>query len=212
MLQDVPVAVCSTSPTTSSEARSSPPDRVVRYDEDDPYLVVAADKGTATFSDIANEVSADYGFWLGDAFASGGSDGYDHKQMGITARGAWESVKRHFRELGTDIQTTDFTVVGIGDMSGDVFGNGMLLSRHIKLLAAFNHAHVFLDPDPDPEASFAERKRLFELPRSSWSDYDAAADLRGRRRLPADARSRSGSPSRSRRRSGSTPTSCRRPT
>jgi glutamate dehydrogenase len=148
------------------------PDRVVRYDDDDPYLVVAADKGTASFSDIANEISAGYGFWLGDAFASGGSEGYDHKQMGITARGAWESVKRHFRELGTDIQQSDFTVVGIGDMGGDVFGNGMLLSRHIKLLGAFNHMHVFLDPDPDPEASFAERKRLFEMERSGWSDYD----------------------------------------
>ena len=122
------------------------PDRVVRYDDDDPYLVVAADKGTASFSDIANGVSKDYGFWLGDAFASGGSQGYDHKAMGITARGAWESVKRHFRELGTNIQDTEFTVVGIGDMSGDVFGNGMLLSRHIKLLAAFNHLHIFLDP------------------------------------------------------------------
>ena len=148
------------------------PDRVVRYDDDDPYLVVAADKGTATFSDIANEVSADYDFWLGDAFASGGSHGYDHKVMGITARGAWESVKRHFRELGTDTQSEQFTVVGIGDMSGDVFGNGMLLSPHIRLLAAFNHAHIFLDPDPDPEASFAERRRLFDLPRSAWSDYD----------------------------------------
>ena len=161
------------------------PERVVRYDEDDPYLVVAADKGTATFSDIANEVSAEYGFWLGDAFASGGSQGYDHKQMGITARGAWESVKRHFRELGADIQSEDFTVVGIGDMSGDVFGNGMLLSRHIKLLGAFNHLHVFLDPDPDPERSFEERRRLFELPRSTWADYDAAADQRRGRRLPA---------------------------
>ena len=151
-----------------------PPPQVVRYDDEDPYLVVAADKGTATFSDIANTVSADYGFWLGDAFASGGSHGYDHKQMGITARGAWESVKRHFRELGVDIQSADFTVVGIGDMSGDVFGNGMLLSRHIKLVAAFNHLHIILDPDPDPEASFAERARLFELPRSSWSDYSQA--------------------------------------
>ncbi len=150
-----------------------PPPQVVRYDEDDPYLVVAADKGTASFSDIANGVSDDYGFWLSDAFASGGSQGYDHKAMGITARGAWESVKRHFREQGKDIQTTDFTVVGIGDMSGDVFGNGMLLSRHIKLLAAFNHMHVFLDPDPDPEKSYEERKRLFERPRSSWSDYDS---------------------------------------
>jgi glutamate dehydrogenase len=156
-----------------------PPPRVVRYDEDDPYLVVAADKGTATFSDIANEVSAQYGFWLGDAFASGGSQGYDHKAMGITARGAWESVKRHFRELGTDIQTTDFTVVGIGDMAGDVFGNGMLLSRHTKLIAAFNHLHVFLDPNPDPETSFDERKRLFELPRSAWSDYDSSLISRG---------------------------------
>jgi glutamate dehydrogenase len=155
------------------------PPQVVRYDDDDPYLVVAADKGTAAFSDIANEVSADYGFWLGDAFASGGSHGYDHKAMGITARGAWESVKRHFRELGTDIQTTDFTVVGIGDMAGDVFGNGMLLSEHIRLVAAFNHMHVFLDPDPDPAASFAERKRLFEMPRSSWSDYDDELISRG---------------------------------
>jgi glutamate dehydrogenase len=152
-----------------------PPDRVVRYDDDDPYLVVAADKGTATFSDIANEVSARYGFWLGDAFASGGSHGYDHKAMGITARGAWESVKRHFRELGTDIQTEEFTVVAIGDMSGDVFGNGMLCSEHLRLLAAFNHAHVFLDPNPDPAASFAERQRLFGLGRSSWSDYDPEA-------------------------------------
>jgi glutamate dehydrogenase len=149
------------------------PGHVVRYDDDDPYLVVAADKGTASFSDIANELSADYKFWLGDAFASGGSRGYDHKAMGITARGAWESVKRHFRELGKDIQTTDFTVVGIGDMSGDVFGNGMLLSRHVKLLAAFNHTHIFLDPDPDPEASFRERERLFKLKRSAWSDYSA---------------------------------------
>jgi glutamate dehydrogenase len=149
------------------------PARVVRYDDDDPYLVVAADTGTSTFSDIANEVSARYDYWLGDAFASGGSHGYDHKQMGITARGAWESVKRHFSELGTDVQNVDFSVVGIGDMSGDVFGNGMLLSRHIRLLAGFNHQHVFLDPNPDPEASFAERRHLFELPRSSWSDYDA---------------------------------------
>jgi len=165
------------------------PEGVVRYDEDDPYLVVAADKGTASFSDIANEVSASYGFWLGDAFASGGSQGYDHKQMGITARGAWESVKRHFRELGTDVQSTDFTVVGIGDMSGDVFGNGMLLSRHIRLLGAFNHLHVFLDPDPDPEASFAERARLFALPRSSWSDYDAALISEGGGVFPRTAKS-----------------------
>jgi glutamate dehydrogenase len=165
------------------------PDRVVRYDEDDPYLVVAADKGTASFSDKANEVSGRSGFWLGDAFASGGSKGYDHKQMGITARGAWESVKRHFRELGIDIQTTDFTAIGIGDMSGDVFGNGMLLSRHIKLLAAFNHAHVFLDPDPEPETSFAERMRLFELPRSSWSDYDASLISDGGGVYPRTAKS-----------------------
>ena len=155
------------------------PERVIRYDGDDTYLVVAADKGTATFSDIANEVSAQYGYWLGDAFASGGSRGYDHKQMGITARGAWESVKRHFRELGIDIQATDFSVVGVGDMSGDVFGNGMLLSPHIRLLAAFNHRHVFIDPDPDLEASFAERRRLFELEGSSWADYDAAAISEG---------------------------------
>ncbi|MGB3437494.1 MAG: NAD-glutamate dehydrogenase [Actinophytocola sp.] len=145
---------------------------VVRYDDDDTYLVVAADKGTAKFSDIANEVAASYGFWLGDAFASGGSVGYDHKAMGITARGAWESVKRHFRELGMDTQTEDFTVVGVGDMAGDVFGNGMLLSEHIRLVAAFNHLHVFLDPDPDAAASYAERRRLFDLPRSSWDDYD----------------------------------------
>jgi glutamate dehydrogenase len=156
-----------------------PPAALVRYDEDDPYLVVAADKGTATFSDIANELSEDYGFWLGDAFASGGSTGYDHKGMGITARGAWESVKRHFRELGVDIETTDFTVAGIGDMAGDVFGNGMLLSPHIKLVGAFNHEHVFLDPDPDPEASFRERERLFQLPRSSWSDYDSRLISKG---------------------------------
>ncbi|MGH3796520.1 MAG: NAD-glutamate dehydrogenase [Pseudonocardiaceae bacterium] len=148
------------------------PDRVVRHDGDDSYLVVAADKGTAAFSDIANEVAASYGFWLGDAFASGGSSGYDHKSMGITARGAWESVLRHFRELGIDTQAEDFTVVGIGDMSGDVFGNGMLCSEHIRLLAAFDHRHVFVDPDPDPAGSYAERRRLFALPRSSWEDYD----------------------------------------
>jgi glutamate dehydrogenase len=150
-----------------------PPRDVRRHDPDDPYLVVAADKGTATFSDYANGIAAEYGFWLGDAFASGGSAGYDHKAMGITARGAWESVKRHFRELGVDTQTTDFTAVGIGDMSGDVFGNGMLLSKHIRLVAAFDHRHVFIDPDPNPGASFAERKRLFDLPRSSWADYNA---------------------------------------
>ena len=151
-----------------------PPPQVVRHDDDDPYLVVAADKGTASFSDHANAVAAEYGFWLGDAFASGGSAGYDHKKMGITARGAWESVKRHFRQLGRDIQAQDFTVVGIGDMSGDVFGNGMLLSPHIRLLAAFDHRHIFIDPSPDAAASFAERQRLFALPRSSWADYDAA--------------------------------------
>jgi len=156
-----------------------PPVDVVRRDEDDPYLVVAADKGTATFSDIANGVSADYGFWLADAFASGGSQGYDHKGMGITARGAWECVKRHFREMGVDTQSEDFTVVGVGDMSGDVFGNGMLLSPHIKLLAAFNHLHIFIDPDPDPAASFAERQRMFNLPRSSWSDYNASLISKG---------------------------------
>jgi len=151
-----------------------PPPDLVRHDEDDPYLVVAADKGTATFSDIANNVSADYGFWLGDAFASGGSVGYDHKKMGITARGAWESVKRHFRALGVNTQTTDFTVAGIGDMSGDVFGNGMLLSPHIRLLLAFDHRHIFIDPAPDTARSLAERQRLFALPRSSWDDYDKA--------------------------------------
>jgi len=150
-----------------------PPKDVVRLDGDDPYLVVAADKGTATFSDIANGVSLEYGHWLGDAFASGGSAGYDHKKMGITAKGAWESVKRHFREIGVDTQSQDFTVIGVGDMAGDVFGNGMLLSRHIKLLAAFNHMHIFLDPNPDPAKSWAERKRMFDLPRSSWADYDA---------------------------------------
>ncbi len=151
-----------------------PPDAVVRHDGDDPYLVVAADKGTATFSDIANALAREYGFWLDDAFASGGSAGYDHKKMGITARGAWESVKRHFRELGHDIQSTPFTVAGVGDMSGDVFGNGMLLSRQIRLVAAFDHRHVFIDPAPDPATGWAERKRLFDLPRSSWMDYDRA--------------------------------------
>ncbi|WP_328582217.1 NAD-glutamate dehydrogenase [Streptomyces sp. NBC_00370] len=149
-----------------------PPTDVVRHDEDDTYLVVAADKGTASFSDIANEVAVAYNFWLGDAFASGGSAGYDHKGMGITARGAWESVERHFRELGHDVQSEDFTVVGVGDMSGDVFGNGMLLSEHIRLVAAFDHRHIFIDPKPDAATSYAERRRLFELPRSSWADYD----------------------------------------
>lgn len=148
------------------------PNDVICFDEDDPYLVVAADKGTASFSDIANAISLEYGFWLGDAFASGGSVGYDHKKMGITAKGAWESVKRHFYEMGMDIKTNDFTVVGIGDMAGDVFGNGMLLSKHIKLLAAFNHIHIFIDPEPNPEISFQERERLFNLPRSNWTDYE----------------------------------------
>ncbi len=150
-----------------------PPERVKRYDADDPYLVVAADKGTATFSDDANAVSDQYGFWLGDGFASGGSHGYDHKKMGITARGAWISVQRHFRELGVDVQSDPVTVLGIGDMGGDVFGNGMLLSRSIRLVAAFNHLHIFLDPDPDPEVSFAERQRLFAGPASGWGDYDS---------------------------------------
>ena len=159
--------------------RIVPPPRLVRHDGDDPYLVVAADKGTATFSDIANAISAEYGFWLSDAFASGGSAGYDHKKMGITARGGWECVKRHFRELGIDTQKMDFTVVGVGDMSGDVFGNGMLLSRHIRLQAAFDHRHIFIDPNPDPAASFAERARLFALPRSSWDDYDRRKLSRG---------------------------------
>jgi len=149
-----------------------PPADVIRRDEDDPYLVVAADKGTATFSDIANALAADYGFWLDDAFASGGSAGYDHKKMGITARGAWEAVRRHFREFGVDVQSDLFTVAGIGDMSGDVFGNGMLLSKKIRLVAAFNHEHIFIDPDPDATASFRERQRLFRLPRSRWSDYN----------------------------------------
>jgi glutamate dehydrogenase len=166
-----------------------PPPQVVRYDGDDPYLVVAADKGTATFSDIANALSTEYGFWLGDAFASGGSAGYDHKEMGITAKGAWESVRRHFRELGVDADTAELTVVGIGDMSGDVFGNGMLLSRHLKLLGAFDHRHVFVDPDPDPERSFAERKRLFELPTSSWADYDEKLISKGGGVYPRSAKS-----------------------
>jgi glutamate dehydrogenase len=156
-----------------------PPVRVVRHDGDDPYLVVAADKGTAKFSDIANGISQEYGFWLDDAFASGGSAGYDHKGMGITARGAWEAVKRHFRELGKDIQTTDFTCIGVGDMSGDVFGNGMLLSKHILLLGAFDHRHIFCDPQPDSAISYAERSRLFALPRSSWADYDAKKISKG---------------------------------
>ncbi|MEA3217443.1 MAG: glutamate dehydrogenase [Acidimicrobiia bacterium] len=170
------------------EGAVAPPD-VVRYDTDDPYLVVAADKGTATFSDIANAISLEYGYWLGDAFASGGSSGYDHKKMGITAKGAWESVKRHFWTLHTDIQSVDFTVVGIGDMSGDVFGNGMLLSPHIKLIAAFDHRHIFLDPKPDPASSFAERQRLFGLPASSWADYQAELISAGGGVYPRTAKS-----------------------
>ncbi|MFF9514173.1 NAD-glutamate dehydrogenase [Streptomyces achromogenes] len=166
-----------------------PPRDVVRHDGDDTYLVVAADKGTATFSDIANDVANSYEFWLGDAFASGGSAGYDHKGMGITARGAWESVKRHFRELGVDTQTEDFTVVGIGDMSGDVFGNGMLLSEHIRLVAAFDHRHIFIDPNPDAATSYAERRRLFELPRSSWADYDTGLLSAGGGIFPRTAKS-----------------------
>ncbi|HEY0403991.1 MAG TPA: NAD-glutamate dehydrogenase domain-containing protein, partial [Blastococcus sp.] len=165
------------------------PRDVIRHDGDDAYLVVAADKGTATFSDIANEISVANGFWLGDAFASGGSAGYDHKKMGITAKGAWESVKRHFRELGTDIQAQDFTVVGVGDMSGDVFGNGMLLSRHIKLVAAFDHRHIFIDPTPDPERSYQARERMFALPRSSWDDYDRSTLSAGGGIWPRTAKS-----------------------
>ncbi len=165
-----------------------PPADVVRHDEDDTYLVVAADKGTATFSDIANGVAETYNFWLGDAFASGGSAGYDHKGMGITARGAWESVKRHFRELGVNTQAEDFTVVGIGDMSGDVFGNGMLLSEHIRLVAAFDHRHIFIDPKPDAATSYAERRRVFELPRSSWADYDTALISAGGGVFPRSAK------------------------
>ena len=166
-----------------------PPPQLRRHDGDDPYLVVAADKGTASFSDYANAISAEYGFWLGDAFASGGSRGYDHKLMGITARGAWESVKRHFREMGHDTQTQDFSVVGIGDMSGDVFGNGMLLSRHIRLVAAFDHRHIFIDPSPDAERSYQERERLFKLPRSSWADYDGSLISSGGGVWPRSAKS-----------------------
>lgn len=171
-----------------------PPPDVVRHDENDPYLVVAADKGTATFSDYANAISAEYGFWLDDAFASGGSVGYDHKKMGITARGAWESVKRHFREMGIDIQSTPFSVAGVGDMSGDVFGNGMLLSPYIKLVAAFDHRHIFLDPDPDCARSLAERQRLFDLPRSSWADYDTTLISAGGGVFPRTAKTIAVSP------------------
>lgn len=171
------------------EGKTVPPPEVVRWDGDDPYLVVAADKGTAKFSDVANAVAAEYGFWLDDAFASGGSNGYDHKVVGITARGAWECVRRHFREMGKDIQSEPFTVVGIGDMSGDVFGNGMLLSRQIRLLAAFDHRHIFIDPDPDPETSWVERDRLFRLGRSSWADYDVSLLSKGGAIIPRGAKS-----------------------
>jgi len=165
------------------------PVNVVRKDHDDTYLVVAADKGTASFSDIANEIANEYGFWLGDAFASGGSIGYDHKKMGITAKGAWISVQRSFRELGVNIQKIDFSVIGIGDMSGDVFGNGMLLSEHICLLAAFNHSHIFIDPNPDASQSFRERERLFKLERSNWSDYDQSLISKGGGIFSRDAKS-----------------------
>ncbi|HEY0662624.1 MAG TPA: NAD-glutamate dehydrogenase domain-containing protein [Lysobacter sp.] len=173
----------------ATDGRIVPPRDVVRHDNDDPYLVVAADKGTATFSDIANGIAREHGFWLDDAFASGGSVGYDHKGMGITAKGAWESVKRHFRAMGRDSQTQDFTVVGIGDMSGDVFGNGMLLSKHIRLLAAFDHRHIFLDPNPDAAVSFKERDRMFQLPRSSWEDYDKKLISKGGGVFPRSAKS-----------------------
>jgi glutamate dehydrogenase len=161
------------------DAGIKPPEAVIRHDEDDHYLVVAADKGTATFSDIANGLAAEYGFWMGDAFASGGSNGYDHKKMGITARGAWVSVERHFRELGINPALDEFTAIGIGDMAGDVFGNGLLSSEKTKLVAAFNHIHIFIDPSPDPAISYKERKRLFELPRSSWTDYDTKLISKG---------------------------------
>ncbi len=171
------------------EGEPVPPEGVVCYDDPDPYLVVAADKGTATYSDMANDVAAEYEFWLGDAFASGGSVGYDHKEVGITARGAWECVKRHFLEMGKDIQSEPFTVVGIGDMSGDVFGNGMLLSECIRLVAAFDHRDIFIDPDPDPAASYAERKRLFEMGRSTWQDYDTALLSEGGMIIPRGSKS-----------------------
>jgi NAD-specific glutamate dehydrogenase/predicted ATPase/class 3 adenylate cyclase len=170
------------------DGRIVPPSDLIRWDDDDPYLVVAADKGTATFSDIANEISASHGFWLGDAFASGGSSGYDHKRMAITARGAWESVKCHFDELGVDL-SRGITVVGIGDMSGDVFGNGMLRSRRLKVVASFDHRHVFLDPDPDPETTYRERERLFDLPRSTWDDFDRAVLSSGGGVFPRSAKS-----------------------
>ena len=182
-------AGCSTSPTTSSARPSCRHRARIRYDDDDPYLVVAADKGTATFSDTANAVAAEYDFWLGDAFASGGSAGYDHKAMAITARGAWESVRSHARVLGMDADLDELTVVGVGDMSGDVFGNGMLRSSHLKLVAAFDHRHVFVDPNPDPAISFAERKRLFDTPRSSWADYDPTLISEGGGVFPRTAKS-----------------------
>jgi glutamate dehydrogenase len=175
--------------TVDGQREVMPAKEVARYDGDDTYLVVAADKGTAKFSDIANEVSQSYGYWLGDAFASGGSVGYDHKAMGITARGAWESVKRHFRELGVDTQSQEFTVVGVGDMSGDVFGNGMLCSEHIRLLAAFDHRHIFIDPNPDAATTFTERTRLYDLPRSSWADYDRSLISEGGGIWPRTAKS-----------------------
>jgi len=173
----------------SADGAVLPPENTVRHDADDPYLVVAADKGTATFSDTANALAIEQGFWLGDAFASGGSAGYDHKKMGITARGAWEAVKRHFREMDVDISKTPFTVAGVGDMSGDVFGNGMLLEKTIKLVAAFDHRDIFIDPSPDAEKSFAERKRMFELPRSSWQDYDKSLLSKGGGIFPRNAKS-----------------------
>jgi glutamate dehydrogenase len=182
-----------------------PPD-VVRHDGDDPYLVVAADKGTAHLSDTANSVSAQYGFWLGDAFASGGSVGYDHKKVGITARGAWECVKHHFRNLGKDVQAEPFTMAGIGDLAGDVFGNGALQSRATKLVAAFNHLHIFIDPDPDPAKSYAERERMFKLPRSSWRDYNASLISKGGGIFDRSAKAIPLSPRR-----GSSWTSTRRP-
>src|SRR5204862_6772699 len=166
-----------------------PPHGVVRRDGHDPYLVVAAAQGTATFADTANEIAGRFGSWLGDAFASGGSEGYDHKKMGITARGAWESVKWHFAALGLNPDTDDFTAVGVGDMSGDVFGNGMLLSEHIKLVAAFDHRHIFIDPHPDAATSYAERRRLFDLPRSSWDDYDRSKLSEGGGVWPRSAKS-----------------------
>ena len=178
-IQAVHLRACSTSPTTGVHGEAVPPHRVVRHDEDDTYLVVAADKGTAKFSDIANGIRRDYGFWLDDAFASGGSAGYDHKGMGITARGAWESVKRHFREMGVDTQTQDFTVVGVGDMSGDVFGNGMLLSEHIRLVAAFDHRHIFVDPTPTPRRPTPSAGGCSTCRGSSWADYDASLISKG---------------------------------